>query len=105
MEKENRNQLVVCADGFKMSVQANQYAYCAPRSDNADRYVEVEVGFPSDYEELFDDYVEMKDSTKSHQEQVVWVIFGDGLDYVCQEWLNKFITIYLKILMLISKET
>ena len=70
MEKDNRNQLVVCADGFKMSVQANQHAYCSPRSDNADRYVEVEVGFPSDYEELFDDYVEMKDSTKSHQEQV-----------------------------------
>jgi len=71
MKEDNRNnQLVVCADGFKMSVQANEHAYCEPRTNNAERYIEVEVGFPSDYEELLDDYVEIKSTTKSHKEQV-----------------------------------
>ncbi|MED5369002.1 MAG: hypothetical protein VX978_05865 [Pseudomonadota bacterium] len=41
------NQQVVCADGFSMSVQAHNGAYCSPRIDNAESYDEVEVGFPS----------------------------------------------------------
>jgi hypothetical protein len=38
---------VVCADGFTMSVQASEYHYCTPR-ETTDRYVSVEVGFPSE---------------------------------------------------------
>jgi hypothetical protein len=53
-----RNKLVVCADGFTMSVQANEGAYCSPRRDNAARYTEVEVGFPSEKEEMLMEYVE-----------------------------------------------
>jgi len=43
---------VVCADGFSMSVQAHDGAYCTPRMDGAERYSAVEVGFPSQREEL-----------------------------------------------------
>ena len=39
-------QPVVCADGLKMSVQANNGAYCSPRNDEGP-YESVEVGFPS----------------------------------------------------------
>ena len=46
------NKKVVCADGFSMSVQANENAYCSPRMNNAMMYIEVEVGFPSESEEL-----------------------------------------------------
>ena len=46
------NEKVVCADGFSMSVQANQTAYCAPREDDAEQYSEVEVGFPTAKEPL-----------------------------------------------------
>ncbi len=42
-----RNKRVICADGFEMSVQAHQTAYCSPRMDNAEKYTSVEIGFPS----------------------------------------------------------
>ena len=46
------NEAVVCADGFKMSVQANPTAYCEPRSGICENYTLVEVGFPSAEESL-----------------------------------------------------
>ena len=47
-----RRELVVCKDGFTMSVQASEYHYCSPREDNAEWYAAVEVGFPSEVEPL-----------------------------------------------------
>ena len=47
-----KNVLVVCADGFEMSVQAHEGAYCSPRGDNAEKYTAAEVGFPSKAEPL-----------------------------------------------------
>jgi hypothetical protein len=52
------NQLVVCADGFKMSVQAHYGAYCNPKMDGAESYDEVEVGFPSSAEPLLMEWCE-----------------------------------------------
>jgi len=46
------NEQIVCKDGFTMSVQANEGAYCTPRVDNASRYTAVEVGYPSQKEDL-----------------------------------------------------
>jgi len=54
----NRNRQVVCADGFKMSVQAHHGAYCTPRMSGADKYEEVEVGFPSQREDMIMEYAE-----------------------------------------------
>ena len=51
-------QRVVCADGFSMSVQANESLYCEPRESNARRYSAVEVGFPSEREELLAPWAE-----------------------------------------------
>ena len=48
----------VCKDGFSMSVQASEFHYCEPRN-NAGPYTHLEVGFPSDYEELLLPYAEM----------------------------------------------
>ena len=56
-----RNQMVVCASGFSMSVQANNGAYCSPRINNAKSYDEVEVGFPSAEEPLLMEWCEDKD--------------------------------------------
>lgn len=53
-----RNNRVICADGFTMSVQAHQGAYCLPRHDGAEKYHEVEVGFPSQEESLLMEYAE-----------------------------------------------
>ena len=41
-----------------MSVQANEGAYCTPRIDKAAKYTAVEVGFPSDRENLLMDWAE-----------------------------------------------
>ena len=59
--KMTRNEQVVCADGFNMSVQANNSAYCSPRTTGADRYEAVEVGFPSEREELLMPFAEDAD--------------------------------------------
>ena len=37
---------VICADGFTISIQANQGSYCEPRND-VGPYSCVELGFPS----------------------------------------------------------
>jgi hypothetical protein len=58
LSKMNRNAKVVCADGFEMSVQAHQGAYCSPRLSNADKYKEVEVGFPSIEEPMLMEWCE-----------------------------------------------
>ena len=55
------NKAITCADGFEMSVQAHSGGYCTPRIDNADRYTAVEVGFPSEVEELLLEYCEDPD--------------------------------------------
>ena len=53
-----KNKKVTCNDGFTMSVQANGYCYCIPKIDNAPKYSEVEVGYPSHVESLILAYAE-----------------------------------------------
>lgn len=53
--------LVICNDGFEMSVQAGQSLYSKPR-DVADSYEEAEVGYPSAEEKLLTSYAEDSDS-------------------------------------------
>jgi hypothetical protein len=54
------NEEIVCKDGFIMSVQAHEGAYCSPRIDDAPRYTQVEVGFPSHPESLLLEWAENK---------------------------------------------
>ena len=49
---------VHCADGFSVSVQASQWHYCRPRTDNAEEYKAVELGYPSAADDLIIDYAE-----------------------------------------------
>lgn len=43
---------ITCKDGYELSVQASRGHYCTPRKDRAKFYVEVEVGFPSEHDDL-----------------------------------------------------
>lgn len=52
------NEKVICADGFEMSVQASEHSYCEPRITGANRYSYVEVGYPSQKEELLMEWAE-----------------------------------------------
>lgn len=46
---------IVCRDGWEASIQAHCGMYCTP-SDNVGPYTHVEVGFPSEREELLMPY-------------------------------------------------
>lgn len=48
---------IECKDGFTMSVQASRTHYCSPRLDEG-FWSSVEVGYPSEREELLMPYVE-----------------------------------------------
>ena len=56
------NEQIICKDGFTMSVQAHESAYCIPRITGAEKYTEVEVGFPSKAESLLIEWAENKNS-------------------------------------------
>lgn len=53
--RENRPE-AVCADGFTMSIQASDSHYCRRNDDGS--YASVEIGFPSAFEILLDDYTD-----------------------------------------------
>ena len=56
-----RRARIECNDGFSMSVQGGtSFHYCTPR-ENVNEYEEVEIGFPSEKEELIMQYAENKD--------------------------------------------
>jgi len=55
-----RNRPITCADGFRLSIQANASAYCTPR-ENLGTYTEVECGFPSEPEPFLMDYADDPD--------------------------------------------
>lgn len=48
---------IECADGFSLSVQASEMHYCSPRQ-NEGPWDSVELGFPSEVEEMLLDYAE-----------------------------------------------
>ena len=50
---ENRHE-AVCADGFKMSIQASDEHYCQKADDGS--YATVEIDFQSSYESMLEDY-------------------------------------------------
>ena len=57
MMTSSRLPQIVCADGFKMSVQVGFSLYSTPKKV-AKRYSAVEIGFPSEDEPLIEKYAE-----------------------------------------------
>jgi hypothetical protein len=43
---KRRYEAAICADGFSMSIQGHEGAYCSPRND-VGPYTAVEVGYPN----------------------------------------------------------
>ena len=57
---------IECNDGFSMSVQASAHTYCSPKtSKEGTIYTSVEVGFPSESDELLIPYAEDNDYTNT----------------------------------------
>lgn len=51
---------IVCNDGFNMSVQGSIGHYCSPRI-TTDYYNSLEIGFPSEQEDLIMEFAEQKE--------------------------------------------
>ena len=60
-EIQDRRPRLFCNDGFNMSVQAGEYPYCSPRRNGSEFYT-VEIGYPSEREELLMEYCEDTES-------------------------------------------
>jgi len=48
---------ITCVDGFNISIQASESAYCEPRMNNGPWYM-VELGYPSAPDDLIQSYAE-----------------------------------------------
>ena len=59
-----RNRRVVCKDGYSISIQAHDGAYCEPRQDGAECYSLVELGYPNQSDSLIDHLAETPDKPK-----------------------------------------
>lgn len=57
--KTRVNKPIICADGFKMSVQAHTMAHSMYDPEKK-RYTHVEVGYPSQFEPLLQNWAEDK---------------------------------------------
>ena len=55
---------VVCADGYKVSIQASEYHYCIPRINDAEEYGACELGFPNQPDELINEYAEYAEESE-----------------------------------------
>lgn len=75
-----KNEMIVCKDGFSMSVQANETAYCSPRVDGAEKYISVEVGYPSHAEPLLMKWAEQEDRPTN---TVYGYVPADRITLVC----------------------
>tara|TARA_R100000008_G_C3547343_1_gene148331 strand:- start:602 stop:883 length:282 start_codon:yes stop_codon:yes gene_type:complete len=53
-----RFEMVTCADGFTVSIQASSTHYSEPRTDTAPAYDSVELGFPNRPCAFIRDYAE-----------------------------------------------
>lgn len=61
-----RNRLPVeCADGYSVSIQASEYHYCVPRTNDAKEYGACELGFPNQPDELINEWACEHDYTKT----------------------------------------
>lgn len=59
MKIQEPHKGITCGDGFNISIQASSNHYCSPRKDGYDvLYTQVELGFPSERDNLIDEYVE-----------------------------------------------
>lgn len=53
-----RSRAIVCNDGFQMSVQASEFYYCCPQTNDGP-WTHFEVGFPSRVEPLLLPYIDV----------------------------------------------
>ena len=73
---------VTCADGFDVSIQCSSGHYCSPRKDLDDvsLYTHFELGFPSELDELLEEYAEEPGTTETVFHRVPREVIEELLD-------------------------
>lgn len=63
----DKTPTLLCADGFRISVQASEYHYCEPRVSLADAtgYESFELGYPSELDSLIEPFAEDEGTTQT----------------------------------------
>lgn len=85
---------ITCADGFSLSVQANNGAYCRPRTNIAE-WSAVEVGFPSAKPEFFAEYAESSGYTNEDTGEVEFIDYTNTVyGYVPIELVEQCIELH-----------
>lgn len=56
-ENHQSRNAIVCNDGFSVSAQGSSFHYCSPRITD-DSYTAIELGFPSQEDELINSFAE-----------------------------------------------
>lgn len=54
--------MIICEDGYQVSLQASTFHYCEPRKTFKGPYEYVELGFPNQHDALLDEYAEESDT-------------------------------------------
>lgn len=83
MNRFFQNKRIVCNDGYSVSVQCSEFAYCKPRKSFADVsvYESFELGFPNQVDDLIFDYAD-------DDKNLTDTVYG----YVPREIVEKLIT-------------
>ena len=65
IEPQTARDNVICADGFKVSIQASEFHYCSPKVSGLNViYTSVEIGYPNEKEELIAEWQESPESER-----------------------------------------
>lgn len=71
---------VECYDGFSISIQASELHYCTPRTNEVGTvYETVELGYPSDYDDIILAFAEDEESPEDSVYPYVPVLLVDRL--------------------------
>lgn len=73
---------VICKDGFQISIQASESHYCTPRTNTEKEYTAVELGYPSEPDDIIKEYAEDSD-------QLTRTVYGWVPVTVVDELLEK----------------
>lgn len=73
---------IICKDGFTLSVQANEYAYCSPRWNDGGWH-KYEVGYPSERCEELMPYIDGEDSNPTQ------TVYGYVPESIIMDVINR----------------
>lgn len=80
---------IICKDGFSVSVQANEYAYCSPRHtfdvQGYSQYYSMELGFPTAGDDSLTQYMDGDPETTDPTNTVYGYVPAEVVDALIEK--------------------